>query len=57
MIGFIPAVAMFRRGDVKAARQCVVVPFDREQELNSINYGGSGWQPVDTQGEGQQDQP
>jgi len=47
MIGFIPAIAMFRRGDVQAARRCVVAPFGSERELDALDRGSSTHRVLD----------
>ena len=47
MIGFIPAIAMFRRGDVQAARRCVIAPFGSERELDALDRGSSTHRVLD----------
>ncbi len=47
MLGFIPAIAMFRREDVQPARQQVVVPLDPEEEMAAINRRDVPWCVLD----------
>jgi hypothetical protein len=46
MLGFIPAIAMFRRGDVRPAEKQVVASFDSDRELDVIRKRENGYAVV-----------
>jgi hypothetical protein len=53
MLGFIPAAAMFRRGDVRPAEQQVVVPFDRDRELDALQNRGTNYEVISSEAGGE----
>ncbi len=47
MLGFIPAIAMFRRPDVRSALQGLTVPFGKERELAVLREHRSSYEVLD----------
>ena len=46
MLGFIPAAAMFRRANVKPAEERIVIPFDRDREIEALRDRRTGHQVI-----------